>query len=67
MAAFTALVLRTKERKGPDGEVSYYEAAELFGFDQWFYADIHTARDIMLMQRMAEYFDLELRDERKNK
>jgi len=31
MAAFTALVLRTKERKGPDGEVSYYEAAELFG------------------------------------
>jgi len=42
MAAFTALVLRTKERKGPDGEVSYYEAAELFGFDQWFSADIHT-------------------------
>ena len=38
-----------------------------FGFDQWFSADIHTARDIMLMQRMAEYFDLEFRDERKNK
>ena len=26
-----------------------------------------NAGDIMLMQRMAEYFDLELRDERKNK
>jgi len=58
MAAFTALVLRTKERKSPDGEVSYYEAAELFGFDQWFSTDIHTARDIMLMQRMAEILTL---------
>jgi hypothetical protein len=64
MAAFTALVLRTKERKGPDGKVSYYEAADLFGFDQWFSTDIHTARDEALMQKMAEYFDLELRDER---
>ena len=64
MAGLTSLVLRTKERKVSDGTITHYQAAEFFCFDQWFSTDIHTARDELLMQKMADYFGVELRDER---
>lgn len=59
----SVIYLRTKET----GSGRKYEAAEYFSYDQWWSTDIHTDRDIRMVERMATDIGAEIKDQREGK